>query len=182
MLFRSHGISHLQQEVNEVFFNPYTQFIPVTASYYLEDRDDGKKRLQMVEYLLSSKFRKDSENFHELEDHIGFIMLFMQKLLEANIEGDEKSSQISNDVFTNILNPFIDQFIFTLHEHPNSDFFKEIAILLRSFVAFERAFLNVAPTQEVVVDKDYTIRPKKRKPLTPRPKKNFEEMSLKDTY
>ena len=181
-LLISGGYTLLKEESDTVFFSPYSAFIPVTASYFLENRDDGKKRLEMVNYVLSSNFRRDTEKFKEMEDHVGFIMLFMQKMIEEELLGNEKSAQLLREVFVNILNPFIDDFVGALYIHEESHFYQELAVIMHSFIALERLYLDVkkpVSEKEDQAPKVYTKEHKKpRKPLTPRPKKNFEEFVL----
>jgi len=181
-LLISGGYTLLKEESDTIFFSPYSAFIPVTASFFLENRDDGKKRLEMVNYVLSSNFRRDTEKFKEMEDHVGFIMLFMQKMIEEELAGNEKSAQLSREVFVNILNPFVDDFIGALYIHEDSHFYQELAVIMHSFVALERLYLDVkkpVSEKEDQAPKVYTKEHKKpRKPLTPRPKKNFEEFVL----
>ena len=174
------GYTFLKEESDTVFFSPYAAYIPVTASFYAENRDDGKMRLDMVKYVLSSNFRRDSEKFKELEDHIGFIVLFMQKLIEEELAGDEKSAQLSREVFINILNPFVDEFLLALHVHESSHFYQNFAVVMQSFIALERLFLVVQkPYKEDETPRVFTNEIKKvRKPITPRPKKNMEEFVL----
>lgn len=170
----------LKEESDKVFFSPYAAYIPVTASFYVESRDDGKMRLAMVNFVLSSKFRRDNDKFKELEDHIGFIVLFMQKLIEDELSGNEESAQLSREVFVNILNPFVDEFIAALYAHEYSHFYQEFAVVMQSFIALERLYLDVKKP----IKKDETPRvfinenQKVRKPIKERPKKNMEEFVL----
>ena len=172
--------SFLKEESDKVFFSPYAAYIPVTASFYVESRDDGKLRLAMVNYVLSSKFRRDTKKFKELEDHIGFIVLFMQKLIEDELSGNEASAQLSREVFVNILNPFVDEFIAALYAHELSHFYQELAVVMQSFIALERLYLDVKKpvkqdeTPRVFINEIH----KERKPIKERPKKNMKEFVL----
>ena len=176
------GYTFLKEESDKVFFSPYAAYIPVTASFYIENRDDGKMRQEMVKYVFSSNYRRDNEKFKELEDHIGFIVLFMQKMIEEELNGNEKSAQLSREVFVNILNPFVDEFVQALYTHENSSFYQEFSVVMQSFMALERLYLDVKkPTKERKDEapKIFTKElKKKRKPITPRPKKNMEEFVL----
>lgn len=174
------GYTLLKEESNKVFFSPYSAYIPVTASFFVENRDDGKMRQEMVKYVLSSNYRRDNEKFKELEDHIGFIVLFMQKMIEEELSGNEKSAQLAREVFEKILNPFIDEFIAALHVHDESHFYEDFAIIMQSFIALERLYLDVKkPARETETPRVFTKEFKKpHKPLTPRPKKNMEEFVL----
>lgn len=174
------GYASLKEESDHVFFSPYAAYIPVTASFYVENRDDGKMRQEMVRYVLSSNYRRDDTKFKELEDHIGFIVLFMQKMIEEELGGNEKSAQLAREVFVNILNPFVDEFINALYLHENSSFYQEFAVVMQSFIALERLYFNVQkPVRESETPRVFTKEFKKpHKPLTPRPKKNMEEFVL----
>ncbi len=151
-----------KEEANDLFFNPYVSGIPVTASYWIEGRDDGRKRLDMVNFVLSSKFRRNEENFKELEDHISFIMSFMQKVIELELEGDKKSGELAKKVFDEILNPFVDEFAEAVFEHQDADFYRNLMVVLESFVAFERLYFGVSkPTIEILKGKIHEQKAKK---------------------
>ena len=172
------GHKALQEESNALFFNPYASFIPVTASFYDEQRDDGKKRLEMVNYVLSSKFRRDPEKFKELEDHIGFIVLFMQKLIEASLEGDKCAESLSQEVFAHILNGFVDEFIQNVYVNKSSKFYKEAAIVFQAFIEIERLFLNIAKPHHEEKRKIEVLEQRQKKPLKERIKRNLDEIVL----
>ncbi|MDD3344012.1 MAG: molecular chaperone TorD family protein [Sulfurospirillaceae bacterium] len=172
------GLEALKEENSILFFNPYASFIPITASFYDEQRDDGKKRLEMVNYVLSSKFRRDTDKFKELEDHVGFILLFMQKLIADAMQGDKASQDLSLEVFTHILNGFIDEFIENVYTHTNSQFYKEVAIVFQAFLEMERFFLGVAKPIKVEKRKIEALEKKQKKPLTQKAKRNLDEIVL----
>ena len=134
----------VKNESDKVFFSPTTSLIPTTASYYDEQRDDGKKRVDMMNYVLQSKFRRNTDVFKENEDHIEFISLFMQSLIQEELKGEEGADTIARDVFDNILNQMIDQLSVKLYNHENSELYKEAAIVLNTFAGFERLLLDVA--------------------------------------
>ncbi|QKF81795.1 TorD/DmsD family molecular chaperone [Halarcobacter ebronensis] len=161
----------LLDENNNIFFSPSTTFIPMTASFYIEDRDDGKKRVEMTNIVLKSKFRRDSQNFKEAEDHICFIFSFLQKLLN-----DENEDEIILEVFSNILNGMIDEFIESLHSHECSEFYKDIAVLLKVFIELERALLNVKSVEKKEKRVQQNIFQREKKEFKKRAKRDFEEV------
>ncbi len=177
MMLKDGGLEALKEENDKVFFNPYEGFIPVTASYYDEDRDDGKKRLEMVNYVLSSKFRRDTDKFKELEDHIGFILLFMQKLIDEEMQGDAVAQDLSHKVFTTVLNEFVDEFIVNLHHHVNSCFYEELAVVLQVFMDLERLYLGVSKPVKEARARIVIHQNKERKEITPRGKRNIDELT-----
>ncbi len=146
----SKGFKFLEDEYDALFYDLSSDPVPTTASFYNEDRDDGKKRLLMVNYLLQSKYRKDDKKFTDLEDDIGFIFSLMQKLIEDEVKEDEKSAFLEKEIFKNVLNEFVDEFIENVYMHENSVFYQEAVILLKIFIEFERVFLDIQkPKQKI---------------------------------
>ena len=145
------GYEALKNESDKVFFSPTTTFVPMTASYYNEQRDGGKKRLEMMSYVLESKFRRNTDEYKEHEDHIEFIMVFIQKLINEELQGDVSAQILSKKIFINVLNGMIDEFSNNLFNHEKSQFYKQVVLALRSFTDFERLYLNIAqPKKEEV--------------------------------
>ncbi|RXK00260.1 hypothetical protein CRU98_03630 [Arcobacter sp. CECT 8986] len=169
------AMSGLVEENNQIFFSPSTTFIPVTASFYNEDRDDGQKRVEMTNIVLKSTFRKDSMSFREAEDHVCFIFSFIKNILEQDY------SKINNDLvvetFSVVLNSFIDSFIQDVYNHEESDFYKNIAVILKVFIELERALLNIERPTEHKVRKQHDIFHKKKKGFTKKAKRNFDEVT-----
>jgi len=142
------GFDALKQENDAVFFSPTTTFLPTTASFYAEKRDDGGKRLEMLTYVQQSPYRRNSSEFKENEDHIEFILLFMLRLISDEVEGDIKSGELAGKVFTHILNAMLDAFCTSLQHHEKSRFYRDVATVLRTFIEFERVFLDVETPKE----------------------------------
>lgn len=170
------GFDALKDENNLVFFSPSTTYIPTTASYYDEARDDGKKRLEMINYVLQTKFRRDETKFTEAEDHISFILGFIQKLIEEDLR-KEDSSLLITDVFQNILSQTIDEFIQNLYNHENSHFYKDAAVLLKVFIELERVLLDI---KKVEIKKEFVERTpvkKQKNEFKKRAKRNLDEVT-----
>jgi TorA maturation chaperone TorD len=163
-ILESRTFNEMRHESDLVFFSPATSLIPMTASYYDEQRDDGKKRMDMLNYVLKSKYRKNTASFKENEDHIEFISLYMQKLIEEEMQGEEGADSLGKELFEKILNPMIDQLSEKLFTHEKSVLYKEAAIVLSTFAEFERLFLNVArPVLSMDKNAAPAIRPRKIK-------------------
>lgn len=173
--FNNQGFEGLKEENNNLFFSPSTTFIPVTASFYEEDKDDGQKRVEMTNYVLKSNFRKDSDSFKEAEDHISFIFEFLQKVIEQNIQ--EEKNQLAVDVFSNILNGIVDRFIENIYFHESSMFYKNVAIILKVFIELERVFLDVKKVENAKTRVQQEIFHQKKKDFTKRAKRNFDEVT-----
>lgn len=159
------GYIALKNESDRIFYNPTTTFVPMTASYYIEKRDDGTKRMEMLSYVLESKFRRNTNQFKEHEDHIEFVLLFMQKLINEELQGDASAHLLSKKVFATVLNGMIDEFGDNLFNHEKSYFYKQAALALRSFIDFERLFHNIArPAKDEpnTIDKPHLDRNKRQ--------------------
>jgi len=179
LILKHDGDAALIKESNEIFFNPYSEFIAMTASYYDEQRDDGKMRMKMLEYVLHSKFRRDQDNFKENEDHISFILEFIQKLLLESVETKSKcSEELVKTIFKEVLNKFVDDFILSLYEHQNAYIFKEVAIIFQAFIELERTYLDIEKPNFQAHATSVKIEKKITKPFKKRPEKNFDEIKL----
>lgn len=172
------GFEGLQAESNLVFFSPSTTYIPMTASYYNEARDDGQKRIEMLNYVAESNYRRNSSTYKDTEDNIGFILNFMNKLLEDSIQNDKASEQLVHKVFENILNEIIDPFFTNLYNHEHSNFYKNLALLIKVFIEFERHYYNLTkPIEKNIVDVQRPNTRVKKKESVQRAKRNFDEVT-----
>jgi TorA maturation chaperone TorD len=52
------------KEFDAIFHSPETQTIRTTASYYDEDVESGKKRIEMQNFLAKTKIRRDEKNLY----------------------------------------------------------------------------------------------------------------------
>ena len=75
----------------------------------------------------------------------GSFFLFLKTLIEEEIKGQEYAQCLAREVFEQILNPMIDTLSEKVFNHENSLFYKNAAIVLRSFAEFERLFLCSSP-------------------------------------
>lgn len=131
------------KEFDSIFHSPETQTLRTTASYYDEDIESGKKRVEMQNFLAKTKIRRDEKSYSDYEDHIGFIFSVMSELCELIANGEEQYKNTAHCIFEQILNDFVDRFSKELYEHESADIFKNVVVLLKSFIAFERLYLEV---------------------------------------
>ena len=131
------------KEFDAIFHSPETQTIRTTASYYDEDIESGKKRIEMQNFLAKTKIRRDEKTYSDYEDHIGFIFSVMSELCELIANGEEQYKNTAHCIFEQILNDFVDKFSKELYEHESADIFKNVVVLLKSFIEFERLYLEV---------------------------------------
>lgn len=160
------------KEQNDVLYDFSYTNVPLTSSFYDEGRDDGQKRVKITEILLKSKFRK-SEFCKDSEDFIGFIFAFMSEILKS---GD---LNLSYELFKEIINEFIDEFILMLKEHERADFFSSYAKQLDEFIGYERAILNIQKPVQLISRAKQAIEkiPHQTKLATPKSKIFWDEFS-----
>ncbi|MGL1931225.1 MAG: molecular chaperone TorD family protein [Desulfotalea sp.] len=176
--FAKRGFSGLKDESDMVFYNPLSSLVPMTASYFSEQRDDGLRRVEMIDHLLKSPFRKDVAKYKENEDHIEFICLFMATIIKDEIAGKEYATDLSKQVFTTILNSMANPFIDTLFIHEKAEMYRYVALLARSFFEFERVFHDVEePVAKNTEDysKPNIVLLKEKQPAREMPKRNEDE-------
>lgn len=143
----------LIQEYDDIFHNPETKNIRTTASYYDEGVESGKKRVEMLQFLAKTKIRRNETEFSEYEDTVGFILTLMAELNELIVNGEEQYKNTQHCIFAEILNEFIEDFAKEVYEHECSDIYKDVIIVLKAFIEFERLYLQVSipePREEVI--------------------------------
>lgn len=136
------GVQTLVDEYDAIFHTPGRAPLRNTASYYAEGVESGKKRLEVKNFLAKTKIRRNESTFKENEDSVGFLMTFMHELVELIMSGESSYETLQHCVFTEIINPFIDEFVEALFEHGSSDLYKDIAIMLNAFMDFERLYFE----------------------------------------
>ncbi len=134
----------LVQEYDDIFHNPETKNIRTTASFYDEGVESGKKRVQMLQFLAKTKIRRDEKEYMEYEDSIGFIFTLMAQLNELIVKGEEGYKNTQHCIFSQVLNEFIEDFAKEVYEHKSSNIFKDVIIILKAFIDFERLYLEVS--------------------------------------
>lgn len=132
------------QEYDDIFHNPAYKVVRNTASYYDEGVESGHQRLAVKNFLAKTKIRRDENHFKENEDSVGFIFTFMHELIELIMQDQKEYENIQHCLFTEVINPFVDEFVINVYEHPMSKAYKSIAIVLNAFIAFERMYFEVA--------------------------------------
>ena len=131
-------------EFDDIFHSPESTTVSTTASYYDEHIESGKKRVEMQNFLAKTKIRRDEKTYTDYEDHIGFIFAVLSDLTNELSEGKDEYKNTVHCIFEQILNEFVDEISRNLYEHENSVIFKDIVIVLNSFIALERLYLNVS--------------------------------------
>ncbi len=139
-----HSNKVLMQEYDDIFHSPVTKNIPQSASFYDEGYESGRKRVEMINFVAKTKLRRDEKNFYDYEDSVGFIFSFLAKLCDEVALGKSEYENTIHCVFKEILNDFIDEFAKNLYAHESAKIYKNLMVVLHSFIEFERLFLGVS--------------------------------------
>ena len=134
----------LLKEFDDLFHNPLNKKIRQTASFYDEGVESGKKRVEMIDFVAKTKLRRDENSYFEYEDSVGFIFSLMAELSNFLANDQKEYENTVHCIFAQILNGFIDDFAKDIYEHDKSNIYKELMVVLHSFVEFERLYLEVS--------------------------------------
>ena len=145
----------LIKEFDDLFHNPLNKKIRQTASFYDEGVESGKKRVEMIDFVAKTKLRRDENSYFEYEDSGGFIFSLMAELSNFLANDQKEYENTVHCIFAQILNGFIDDFAKDIYEHDKSNIYKELMVVLHSFVEFERLYLEVSkpPKKEKIIKK-----------------------------
>lgn len=143
LLHKSSNVA-LFQEFDDLFHNPLNKKIRQTASFYDEGVESGKKRVEMLDFIAKTKIRRDEKKYYEYEDSIGFIFSVMAELSDLLANGEGIYKNTVHCIFAQILNEFIDEFSKNVYEHEKANIYKELIVVLHSFIEFERLYLEVS--------------------------------------
>jgi len=135
------GEEYLYKEYQEMFLIPFGTFIPLSVSWYYEQREGGIMQLRVKEVLAKTKIRKDEKNFTAQEDHYGFIFTLSAYLLEQEIN-DELEVGLQKELFEKVINSTIDGMFFKLIGSP-SYIYSRVGAILQEFIGFERAYFEI---------------------------------------
>ncbi len=98
----------------------------------------------MIDFVAKTKLRRDENSYFEYEDSVGFIFSLMAELSDLLANGQKEYENTVHCIFAQILNEFIDEFAKDIYEHDKSNIYKELMVVLHSFVEFERLYLEVS--------------------------------------
>lgn len=142
------GKNALRKEYDLIFNVPSGDVVRTTASYYDEGFESAKKLVEVKNFLAKTKLRRDEQHYKETEDGVGFLVTFMHELIELIMKGEMEYDNLQHCLFEEILNEFLDEFIRNLYENKNAVAYKEVAILLNSFLEFERLYFEVTKPKQ----------------------------------
>lgn len=116
----------------EVLFLNLKNAIPTTFSYIEEGFENSKALLCVRQILVRSKIRRNEMLFKESEDSVGFCFLLMSEFLRTD------EHKLAKELFENVINKGIDEFLELVFTHTESKLYKELSSIAMKFIEFER--------------------------------------------
>ena len=131
---------NLADEFDEIFHAPPSP-LRNSLSYYDEGYEVGHACAKVRKILARTDLRRDEAKFKESEDNVGFVFALMSEFIARESEL-ELYGELEEQLFKEIINPNIDEFINDLFNHESSEIYKDVAVLLQGFIEFERVVLS----------------------------------------
>ena len=131
---------NLADEFDEIFHAPPSP-LRNSLSYYDEGYEVGHACAKVRKILARTDLRRDETKFKENEDNVGFVFALMSEFIARESEL-ELYGELEEQLFKEIINPNIDEFINDLFNHESSEIYKDVAVLLQGFIEFERVVLS----------------------------------------
>ena len=131
---------NLVDEFDEIF-HALPSPLRNSLSYYDEGYEVGHACAKVRKILARTDLRRDEAKFKENEDNVGFVFALMSEFIARESEL-ELYGELEEQLFKEIINPNIDEFINDLFNHESSEIYKDVAVLLQGFIEFERVVLN----------------------------------------
>ena len=131
---------NLADEFDEIFHAPPSP-LRNSLSYYDEGYEVGHACAKVRKILARTDLRRDEAKFKENEDNVGFVFALMSEFIARESEL-ELYGELEEQLFKEIINQNIDEFINDLFNHESSEIYKDVAVLLQGFIEFERVVLS----------------------------------------
>ena len=131
---------NLADEFDEIF-HALPSALRNSLSYYDEGYEVGHACAKVRKILARTDIRRDEAKFKENEDNVGFVFALMSEFIARESEL-ELYGELEEQLFKEIINPNIDEFINDLFNHESSEVYKDVAVLLQGFIEFERVVLS----------------------------------------
>ncbi len=138
--FDEKNSQNLADEFDEIFHAPPSP-LRNSLSYYDEGYEVGHACAKVRKILARTDLRRDEAKFKENEDNVGFVFALMSEFIARESEL-ELYGELEEQLFKEIINPNIDEFINDLFNHESSEIYKDVAVLMQGFIEFERVVLS----------------------------------------
>ena len=133
---KNNGMQGFKQEHTQMFALPFGEKqVGIHLSHYYENCIGGESLLTMRSLIKQSDIRLNRDNFKDTEEHIGFLFGLMRYLIQNNQDSLAKEVFLfSNNAFLGLCGE--------LQERGDSKLYLHLALLLESFLKFEKEFYN----------------------------------------
>lgn len=138
--FDEKNSQNLADEFDEIF-HALPSPLRNSLSYYDEGYEVGHACAKVRKILARTDIRRDEAKFKENEDNVGFVFALMSEFIARESEL-ELYGELEEQLFKEIINQNIDEFINDLFNHESSEVYKDVAVLLQGFIEFERVVLS----------------------------------------
>ncbi|WP_149719097.1 molecular chaperone [Campylobacter concisus] len=138
--FNEKNSQNLADEFDEIF-HALPSPLRNSLSYYDEGYEVGHACAKVRKILARTDIRRDEAKFKENEDNVGFVFALMSEFIARESEL-ELYGELEEQLFKEIINPNIDEFIENLFNNESSEIYKDVAVLLQGFIEFERVVLS----------------------------------------
>ena len=138
--FDEKNSQNLADEFDEIF-HALPSPLRNSLSYYDEGYEVGHACAKVRKILARTDLRRDEAKFKENEDNVGFVFALMSEFIARESEL-ELYGELEEQLFKEIINQNIDEFINDLFNHESSEIYKDVAVLLQGFIEFERVVLS----------------------------------------
>ena len=113
---------NLADEFDEIFHAPPSP-LRNSLSYYDEGYEVGHACAKVRKILARTDLRRDEAKFKENEDNVGFVFALMSEFIARESEL-ELYGELEEQLFKEIINPNIDEFINDLFNHESSEIYR----------------------------------------------------------
>ena len=132
------GFQKLFKEYDDVFCIPMSGDVVLPyISHFKQGCLNGDILVDIRQTIKELPVRANSDVFRETEDHFGFLFLVMRYCIEAK---EFQSAQ--KEIFQIYIFPYVGAFMEEINTNHKSNLYKEVAVILKSFVEFEKSYIK----------------------------------------
>lgn len=135
------GKEEIFRQYQDLFLIPFGEFIPLSISWYHEQREGGIMQLKVKDILAKTKIRRDESSFKAQEDHFGFVFTLSSYLIENQINKNIKEN-LQKELFDEVLGLYMDKLAYKLMA-TKSEIYSNVGLILESFFDFEKGYLGI---------------------------------------
>lgn len=132
------GFEKLVDEFDNLFCIPANGDVVLPyISHFKQGCLNGDILVDIRQTIKELPIRANGDIFKETEDNFGFLFLVMRYCIE-----EKKFQSIEKEIFKLYILPFVKQFIDEIDSNPKANLYKDIAVILDSFIDFEQGYIK----------------------------------------